>query len=50
MVVQTRSVESGGSNPPTMEELMRQIVEMGQNIKDFQERLNNGEGTSQNGG
>jgi hypothetical protein len=50
MVVQTRSVEGGGSNPPTMEELMRQIVEMGQNIKDLQERLNNGEGTSQNGG
>ncbi|PWA49925.1 cytochrome c oxidase assembly protein COX16 [Artemisia annua] len=47
MVVRTRSVESGGSNPPTMEDLMRTIVEMGKNIKDLQDRLNSGEGTSQ---
>ncbi|PWA89970.1 hypothetical protein CTI12_AA060100 [Artemisia annua] len=32
-----------------MEDLMRTIVETGQNIKDLQDRLNSGEGTSQSG-
>ncbi|PWA60519.1 hypothetical protein CTI12_AA170730 [Artemisia annua] len=50
MVVHTRSIETGGSNPPpTMEDLMRTIVEMGKNIKDLQDHLNSGEGTSQSG-